>query len=52
MSLISGKGVHQVEQTLEKEINEIIKWLQANQLPSHLEKKYFVWFCLLTKKKH
>ena len=44
--LVSGKSVHQVEQTLEKEINDISKWLQAIIRYLYILEKRII-FCLI-----
>ena len=53
MLLVSGKSVHQVEQDLKKEINEISKCLHANKLSLHLGKMESILFGSVYKlKKH
>ena len=51
MLLVSGKDVKKVEQTLEKEMNEISKWLQANKLSLHLGKTESILFGSVCKLK-
>ena len=38
MLLVSGKNVTQIEKSLEREMNGINDWLQANRLSLHLRK--------------
>ena len=54
MLLVCEKIVHYVEKTLEKEMNETRKWLQANKLSLYLGRngKYLVWCYLEAEKKH
>ena len=44
MLLVSGKNVTQIEKALEKEMNGISDWLQANKLSLHLGKTERILF--------
>ena len=52
MLLVSGNNVEEIEKTLNTEMNEISKWLQANKLSLHLGKTESILFGSVRKLKH